>query len=134
MSLEGLRSGLGAATLDTGGRISAGEYRRLACNATIIPAVLGTRSVPLDLGDKARLFSELQRTAMAVRDKGCTADGCDRPPAWCEAHHDEAWADGGKTDIKKGRLLCPFHHHRAHDSRYAMVHIAGGRVRFHKRT
>ena len=134
MSLEGLRGGLGAATLDTGGRISAGEYRRLACNATIIPAVLGTRSVPLDLGDKARLFSELQRTAMAVRDKGCTADGCDRPPAWCEAHHDEAWADGGKTDIKKGRLLCPRHHHHAHDPRYTMTHLGNGKVRFHKRT
>ena len=134
MSLESLRSGLGAATLDTGGRISAGEYRRLACNATIIPAVLGTRSVPLDLGDKARLFSELQRTAMAVRDKGCTADGCDRPPAWCEAHHDEAWADGGKTDLARGRLLCPRHHHHAHDPRYAMTHLGNGKVRFHKRT
>ncbi len=132
--LDKLRAGVGAATLDTGGRISPAETLRMACNAGIVPAVLGSRSVPLHLGRKTRLFTEPQRTAMTVRDGGCTTVGCDRPAAWCEAHHDEEWAEGGETDLDKGRLLCPRHHHLAHDSRYRMHRLTNGKVRFHKRT
>lgn len=134
MDLTSLVSGLGGATLDTGGRISAGEFRRLACNAGIIPAVLGSKSVPLDLGRKARLHTEMQRIAAALRDKGCTAEGCDRPPAWCEMHHEIHWCDGGKTDVETARMLCPHHHRLAHDSRYDMRRLPDGNVRFHKRT
>ena len=41
MGLGTLLGGLAAASLDTGTRISAGQARRLACEAGIIPAVLG---------------------------------------------------------------------------------------------
>lgn len=133
LELEKLRAGLGAASLDTGGRVSASEARRLACNSGIIPAVLGSRSVPLDLGRTVRLHTQHQRTAMAIRDKGCTADGCDRPPAWCEAHHEEPWSEGGETSVERGRLLCPHHHRLAHDSRYDFRRMSSGQVRFHKR-
>ncbi len=44
MDLEKLLRGLGAGVLDDGGRISATEARRLACEAGIIPAVLGGRA------------------------------------------------------------------------------------------
>ena len=37
---ERLRAGAGEATLDTGGAISIGETRRLACNAGLLPMVL----------------------------------------------------------------------------------------------
>jgi hypothetical protein len=134
MELDKLRTGLGAASLDTGGRASAGQVRRLCCNSGIVPAVLGSGSVPLDLGRKVRLHTRAQRTAMSVRDQGCTTVGCDRPPAWCEAHHEEPWQEGGETSVEKGRLLCPHHHHLAHDSRYQMQRLPSGKVRFHKRT
>ncbi len=134
IGLDHLRTGLGAATLDTGGRISAAQARRLACTSGVVPAVLGSRSVPLDLGRKVRLHTEPQRTAMTVRDRGCTALDCDRPPAWCEAHHDQAWEDGGQTSVENGRLLCGHHHHLAHDPRYQTHHLPHGKVRFHKRT
>ncbi len=134
MELEKLLKSVGAATLDTGCRISAGQVRRMTCNSGLIPAVLGTASVPLDLGRTARLHSSAQRTAMAIRDKGCTAEGCDRPPAWCEAHHELAWSEGGGTSVKDGRLLCPHHHHLAHDSRYDMRRLPDGKIRFARRT
>jgi hypothetical protein len=134
LDLDTLRTGLGAASLDTGGRISAGEARRLACTSGLVPAVLGTGSAPLDLGRTTRLHTPAQRTAMAIRDHGCTAHGCDRPPGWCQAHHDTPWSHGGTTTLETGRLLCPRHHQLAHDTRYDMHHMPNGQVRFHKRT
>lgn len=132
--LEKLRTALGAASLDTGGRLSASEARRLACNSGLIPAVLGSKSVPLDLGRTSRLHSQPQRTALTVRDGGCTAVGCDRPAAWCEVHHEVPWSEGGGTSVDGARMLCPHHHHLAHDSRYDMSRMSNGNVRFHKRT
>jgi hypothetical protein len=134
LDLDRLRAGLGAGMLDTGGRISPGECRRLACNAGLVPAVLGTASTPLDLGRTTRLHTPAQRTAMAIRDQGCTARGCDRPPGWCEAHHDHPWSHGGTTTLDHGRLLCPHHHRLAHDTRYDMHHLPDGKVRFNRRT
>jgi hypothetical protein len=134
MSLDQLQAGLGAAGLATGGRISAGEARRLACTASLVPAVLGGRSEPLDLGRTARLFSPAQRKAMALRDGGCRADGCSIPAAWCEAHHHrQSWSRGGRTDLADGQLLCSWHHHRAHDDRYLHQRLPNGDLRFRRR-
>lgn len=135
LDLDTLVSGLGSAGLSTGGRISASEARRLACGAGILPVVLGGRSEVLDLGRSRRFFSPAQRKALDIRDRTCRADGCDIPAAWCEAHHaEEPWSQGGKTDLQDGRLLCPFHHHRAHDPAWRVDRMPDGRVRFHRRT
>jgi hypothetical protein len=111
---ESLSSRVSAATLATGERLSAGELRRLAANHGIIPAVLGGDSVPIDLGRSQRLFSKTQRDALAVMDGGCTAPGCDRPPAWCEVQHVEPWATGGLTNLDNATLHCSCCHHQAH--------------------
>jgi hypothetical protein len=116
LDVDTLRSGLGAAGVSTGGRITASEARRLACTAGVLPAVLDGAGEVLDLGRARRLFSSAQRKALGIRDRTCRAEGCDIPAAWCEAHHaGQPWADGGRTDLADGVLLCPFHHHRAHD-------------------
>ena len=90
-----------AGVLDTGERISAGQVRRLACTARIIPVVLGGDSEVLDLGRSRRFHSKAQRIALGVRDGGCTAEGCDWPPALTQAHHDPSWGrrwtDGPRT-------------------------------------
>lgn len=134
MTLETLMGGLKAASLDTGGRISAGEARRLACRAGIIPAVLGGASVVLDLGRKRRLHTEPQRIALALRDGGCTAHGCDKPPGLCHAHHDQPWSTGGATNVATGRLLCPRHHRIIHDPSFQHALDKHGKVRFTRRT
>jgi hypothetical protein len=114
MELESLLGGLKAAQLDTGQKISASLARKMACEAGIIPAVLGGPSVVLDLGRKRRLFSEYQRIAKALTQKTCCVDGCDRPPGMLHAHHAIEWAKGGRTDLANIVLICPFHHTRAH--------------------
>ena len=87
LDLDTLLTGLGTATTSTGDRITAEQARRLACQARIIPVVLGRKGEVLDLGRSARLFSPAQRKALAIRDRECTAEGCAIPAAWCEAHH-----------------------------------------------
>ena len=126
-----LKDAVGAAHLDTGEDLSASETRRLACNAGIVPAVLGGRSVPLDLGRQERFFTEAQRVALATTYDTCAADGCDRPYAWSELHHEDPWSQGGRTDLAKAVPLCGHHHRRAHDPRYShhFVTEAKGRKR-----
>lgn len=134
MELETLLGGLKAASLDTGPRISAGEARRLACRAGIIPIVLGGPSVVLDAGRKRRFHSQTQRIAMGIRDGGCTAAGCDAPLGLTQAHHDEPWSRGGGTSVAEGRLYCPRHHRLAHDTAYLRSFDANGKVKFTRRT
>ena len=136
MTLDQLMARLdtaGVCTLDTGGRISATEARRLACSAGIIPIVLGGRGQVLDVGRKRRLHTEAMRLAMGVRDGGCTAVDCEVPPGLCHAHHDNPWSEGGHTNVKHGRLICPHHHSRIHDPRYQTKHLPDGKVSFHRR-
>ncbi len=124
----------GVCTLDTGGRISAAEARRLACRAGLVPVVLGSRSVVLDAGMRTRFHTEPMRLALGLRDGGCTADGCDVPASMCHAHHDVPFSAGGPTSVANGRLLCGHHHRRVHDPAYEHVRLATGRIAFHRRT
>jgi hypothetical protein len=134
LDYQRLLDGLASASIDTGTSISAGEARRLACAGGIIPAVLGGRSVPLDLGDTARLHSTHQRRALSIRHATCATEGCERPFAWCDIHHPHAWSAGGRTDLDNALPLCGFHHRRAHDTRFTLKLLPSGEVRFRRRT
>ena len=135
LDLDTLLQGLSVAETSTGDRISAEQARRLACQARIIPVVLGNKGEILDLGRSSRLFRPAQRKAMNLRDKTCTAAGCTMPAAFCEAHHfRKPWAKGGKTNLADGKLLCPFHHHRAHDPGWLTCHHPNGKTSFSRRT
>ncbi|MGH3853295.1 MAG: DUF222 domain-containing protein [Pseudonocardiaceae bacterium] len=111
---ETLRTGLGVATLDYGTPLSASEARRWACDAKIIPIVLGGASEPLDVGRAMRTVPLPIRRALVARDGGCAFPGCDRPPGLCQAHHVRHWADGGDTSIENCVLLCETHHRHVH--------------------
>jgi hypothetical protein len=109
--LDALRTGLGEAQISgIDEPISAATARRLAADAGIIPAVLGSESERLDLGREVRLATESQRRALELRDQGCTWWSCTAPAAWCEVAHIIPWFDGGGTDLDNLILLCPFHH------------------------
>ncbi len=139
ISLDSLRADLGVATLDNGvpgdglDQLTAHEVRRLACNAHLVPAVLGGNSEVLDLGRGQRLFTRAQRKALLLRDRTCRAEGCDAPSTFCEAHHCLPWSRGGPTDLDNALLLCRHHHGRIHDPAYATERLANGDHRFHRR-
>ena len=113
-----LVSGAGHAYLEgQSDPVSLATVERLACNGATQLVLLDGTGQPLDLGDEERLFDRRQRRALAARDGGCMAPGCDRPPSWTEAHHVKYWArDGGKTDIANGILLCRYHHLLFHNN------------------
>ena len=119
ISEESLRErSMAAGITEHGTPISAGQLRQLACNAGILPAVLGTKNQILDLGREQRLHTPAQRKALAHRDGGCAFPGCERPPGWCETHHITSWADGGKTTLDNGVLLCGYHHRHVHNGNW----------------
>jgi hypothetical protein len=129
-----LLSGLGSAQLDTGGVISPALARMMACDAGIIPAVMGGPSEVLDLGRKRRFHTKAQRRALVLQQGLCTADGCDYPPGLCHVHHDTPWSQGGATTTTDARLLCPRHHHRIHDPAYDHSALPNGKITFTRRT
>jgi hypothetical protein len=109
VSLGDLKSGVGAATLGDTGEISAAEARIHACDSMVIPAVLGEKSEPLDLGRLRRLISAGLRRALYLRDRGCAFPGCHRPPRHCQGHHIRHWAEGGPTNLGNLVLMCAHH-------------------------
>ncbi|MET8252820.1 DUF222 domain-containing protein [Micromonospora sp. NPDC005197] len=119
-SFDTLARQLDAGTLDTGPRLTPETVRRLACDAAILPAVLGSAGQPLDVGRQRRLITGPLRRALVLRDRGCAFPGCDRPPRWCDAHHIHHWADGGDTSLANAVLLCGHHHRHLHHGEWTV--------------
>ncbi|MET8092047.1 DUF222 domain-containing protein [Micromonospora sp. NPDC005220] len=119
-SFDGLVRQLGTGTLDTDLGLTAETVRRLACDAAILPAVLGSAGQALDVGRQRRLVTGPLRRALVLRDRGCAFPGCDRPPRWCDAHHIRHWADGGDTSLTNSVLLCRHHHRHLHHTDWSV--------------
>ena len=129
---ETLRGGLRGAGVTVGGSdagalLAPETVRRLACDAVIIPAVLGSEGEVLDLGRQVRLFTGSQVRRLWLRDGCCSFPGCDMPAHWADAHHLVHWADGGGTGVDNGALLCERHHTIVHTRRLAGRVVHDGR-------
>ncbi|MDN5765440.1 MAG: HNH endonuclease [Humibacillus sp.] len=99
----------------SGDVLSAAMVRRLACDAAIIPVILGSDSQPLDVGREERLVTRAMRTALWLRDGGCSFPGCSTPAQWTDAHHVRHWLHGGTTCLGNLALLCRRHHVYVHE-------------------
>jgi len=100
----------GRGLLADGTEVSAGELRRLVCDAGFVPVVLGGKSEILDLGRLRRLASPALRHAVGLRDGHCAFPGCEVPLHRCELHHARPWQDGGPTSLNNLVALCVRHH------------------------
>jgi hypothetical protein len=125
-----LMTGIGTATLDYGGVISAAEARMLACDCELIPAVMGSTSEEMDLGRKVRLITAGQRRRLVLRERGCTFPNCSRKAKHCDGHHIIYWLKGGPTNIGNLTLLCAHHHRIIHRGDWTIVMAADGRPDF----
>ncbi|MGH3514606.1 MAG: DUF222 domain-containing protein [Pseudonocardiaceae bacterium] len=130
VSLAVLRGRIGSASLALGGPINADIARRIACDAQVIPVVLGSRGEPLDVGRASHTIPTAIRRAVIVRDRGCAFPGCSIPARWCEIHHIVHWADYGPTSVGNCVALCGRHHKLLHHSRWR-IDMASGIPEFH---
>ncbi|GAB3931063.1 hypothetical protein GCM10029976_034190 [Kribbella albertanoniae] len=117
-------SGGAVGELVFGDNLSAGAVRLLACDAAVLPIVLGGDSQPLDVGREQRFVNRYIRRALNKRDKGCVV--CQAPPWMCHAHHLTHWANGGPTSLQNLALLCSAHHRAVHDGQWAISITAAG--------
>ncbi|NYG06875.1 hypothetical protein BJ986_001362 [Phycicoccus badiiscoriae] len=130
MDWEALAAGVrGAGTTvggsDTGTVLAPETVRRVACDAAVIPTVLGSAGEIVDQGRAVRLFTPAQTRRLWLRDGGCTYPGCSMPPHWADAHHLVHWADFGPSDLSNAALLCERHHTIVHQRRLAAHVVAG---------
>ncbi|MDN5918454.1 MAG: HNH endonuclease [Pseudonocardia sp.] len=112
--LEDLEARARSGMLDFGGQTSPETLRMLACDAAVIPIVMGGKGQPLDVGRATRTIPDGLRRAVTARDRGCAHPGCDRPPSWAEIHHILPWEDGGEHRIENLVMLCRRHHRLIH--------------------
>ena len=131
VALDDLVARVNAATVfgsgEAGTLLAPETVRRIACDAGIIPVVLGKDGQVLDLGRRFRHFTSAQARALWLRDGACTFPDCTVPASWCDGHHLWHWADGGPTNLDNAALLCGRHHTIVHKKGYhAQLH--DGRV------
>ncbi len=118
------------------GPINASTAQRVSCDADVTVVAVDGHGGACEIGRERRFFTTAQRVAMIARDGDrCAVPYCDRPVAWSDAHHLDAWARGGPTVIDNGALPCAAHHtmlheghwtlHRTDDGRYLITHPDG---------
>lgn len=125
MDLDRLTGRVGHGLLDSEHPVDPAVARRLACDAGVVPMVLGSRSEPLDVGRLSYTVPEGMRRALHARDRGCTFPGCARRPRRCHAHHVRHWLDGGPTELGNLALLCRHHHQLIHHEHWSVRMIDG---------
>jgi hypothetical protein len=109
-----------ATTAADGTRLADGTTRTLRCDPELFAVVIDSLGVPLDMGRHVRLATTAQRRAMAARDGTCVFPGCTTPPGWCDAHHLDPFATGGRTDLANLASLCRHHHGVTHRNGWHM--------------
>ncbi|NYD36061.1 DUF222 domain-containing protein [Actinomycetospora corticicola] len=97
--------------------------RRLACDAEIIPVVLGSKGEVLDIGRKSRAVPAGIARAVIHRDRHCAFPGCRRRTRTTQLHHITHWAHGGDTALDNLVCLCRYHHDLVHHAGWDVAMI-----------
>ena len=112
-------------TLPSGAQISAATARRLACDAELIPVVLGRKGEVLDVGQADHEFTAAMRRAAWIRDQGrCAFPGCRNTPG--ELHHIMFKRHGGPGVLDNAAWLCCYHHWLAHEGHWTLQRTPDG--------
>lgn len=97
-----------------GSPVPASVARKMACNAGIVPIVVGGDSVPLDWGRARRFASPQQVEALRLFYATCTLFGCTAKVEWCDAHHIDPFEPTGRTNLRNLTPACDHCHDLVH--------------------
>jgi len=121
-----------------GTHLTPETIRRIACDAHIIPIVLGAPGELLNAGREQRTATRQQRRALRAIYRTCAIDGCTSRYEHCELHHIIPWTRHGETNLHNLIPLCDRHHHIVHEggchlsinttNRALTIHHPDGRV------
>ena len=112
------------ATLGSGVVVPAAVARRLACDAQILPVVLGANSEVLDIGSVSRHPTAAITRATYIRDQGrCAFPGCRRTNL--RQHHMKFWSQWHETSYDVMAWVCAFHHWLVHEGGWTMRRRSG---------
>lgn len=107
------------------GPMAPENLRRLACDAELIPIVLGGRSEALDIGVADHEFTTAQRRAAYQRDGGaCVFPRCRN--TCIELHHIKFRRHRGPTSLTNGAWLCAYHHWLVHEGGWTLTRDNAG--------
>jgi hypothetical protein len=102
--------------------------RMLACDCSRVDVETSESGEILDVGRARRTIPSAIGRALWLRDGGCRVPGCGRKHH-LQAHHIEAWAEGGKTSTSNLVLLCPSHHTLVHEGQLRVA-VCDGKLEF----
>jgi hypothetical protein len=123
IDLHTLRSGLHEHSIVRTGHeaeLPIETIRRMACEAEIIPVVLNSKGVVIDIGRASRLATRYQRKAIEAMYSHCAIPDCKAPISQCQPHHIAYWRDDGATDMNNLVPLCPQHHRNVHEGNWRL--------------
>ena len=128
-----LTGALKTARLDTGETISAGEARRIACGAGILPRSStddpspSTSAASPGSSPKPNESPSDSATTPAPPTAANDLRLVRAPPPTTLVH-------GGRTDLRDAVPLCHWHHQRIHDHAYHHTRLPDGSIRFTRQT
>ena len=95
--------------LDDGTHLAADQVLDVLRTADVERAVWGSDD-RVRVSHRARVFRGAERRAVELRDRFCTAVGCDAPPEDCDVDHKIRYEHDGLTRQVNGQMRCPEHH------------------------
>ncbi len=107
----------GMAELDNATAIAMETAQRLACDSRWYIVVDGPDGIPLGIGRVSRSIPPYLAREIRHRDGGCRFPGCERK-LWTNIHHQQPWAEGGRTDMNNLLVLCGPHHRLVHEGNW----------------
>ena len=103
-----------------GQHLPVDTLRRLCCDASVVPIVLGGAGEVLDAGRQCRLANRAQRRALRAMYRTCAHPDCTVPFDSCRIHHVIYWQRGGPSDLDNMIPLCERHHHFVHEGGWTL--------------
>ena len=113
--LLGQMDGKGLCETVDGIQLPVETVRRMACDCSVLPAVMGGESLIKDMGRGARTATPAQRSRLSTMHTTCGHFDCTVGFSKCRIHHVTFWGQLGQTNEDSLLPLCDKHHHLVHE-------------------